>query len=538
MKRYQKILLGVFVSGLLMLGGIQIYFSYFLDDQLEHTVASRFHEATDDKYNLEIGDFDLEIFGRQLNVSEIKISNKQAEAEPNIQATLDGFNVSGIDFLTLLWNRSLNLERIELVNPKISYTSPGSSQEQQNQQIKLNNLSRRLSAITLQILQDVDIPRLLIRDLSLGYYRNNRLKPYFSFQNSHIQLRDISIDSASLEDDRIFPSKDITTTFHDIQYQTTNNLYSLTVDQLDFSSVEGTLNMQAMRLIPKYNREQFADQSSHEINRIDLNIDQIQWNGLDFPKLNRTKALTVQKISINKPEIDIYRDKRPPFPPNRTPQLPQQMVYSVPFPVAVDTVAVSGGDIRYTELQPQADKPGHIDFANLSATLTDLTNMEAKLQNGYTPALHAETNIMNQAKLVVDFAFPMDSTLQIINGHLGRMEMKSLNKTLVPTAFVRIDDGEILGLDFEMQVGAEQAKGSMIFRYRDLKISLLDKESNEETFGNKVASLLANTFKIKSDNTGNDLRSADINFKRDPKKSVFNYWWKSLLSGLKSSIGV
>ncbi|MDZ7682012.1 MAG: hypothetical protein U5J63_09965 [Fodinibius sp.] len=89
-----------------------------------------------------------------------------------------------------------------------------------------------------------------------------------------------------------------------------------------------------------------------------------------------------------------------------------------------------------------------------------------------------------------------------------------------------------------MTLNADSAKGNAILRYRDLKISLLDRETNEQNFSKKVTSLLANTFKVKRDNAGPNPRKATIEFEHNSKKSVFNYWWKSLLSGLKTSIGI
>ena len=53
------------------------------------------------------------------------------------------------------------------------------------------------------------------------------------------------------------------------------------------------------------------------------------------------------------------------------------------------------------------------------------------------------------------------------------------------------------------------------------------------------ASFLANTFVInnKSPN-GKNLRVGEIYFERDKQKSIFNFLWKSLLSGIKPSLGI
>lgn len=99
-------------------------------------------------------------------------------------------------------------------------------------------------------------------------------------------------------------------------------------------------------------------------------------------------------------------------------------------------------------------------------------------------------------------------------------------------------EGRILGLEFDMNLSEDRSTGELILQYENLKTSLLDEESSGESFGNKAKSLLANTFKIKSENKGEDLRVSKIDFEQVRDKSVFNYWWKSLLSGLKESIGL
>jgi hypothetical protein len=52
-------------------------------------------------------------------------------------------------------------------------------------------------------------------------------------------------------------------------------------------------------------------------------------------------------------------------------------------------------------------------------------------------------------------------------------------------------------------------------------------------------SFLANTFVINNKNpNGKNLRIGEIDEERDPTKSIFNYLWKSLLSGIKPSLGI
>ena len=81
--------------------------------------------------------------------------------------------------------------------------------------------------------------------------------------------------------------------------------------------------------------------------------------------------------------------------------------------------------------------------------------------------------------------------------------------------------------------------GEMKFYYENLKIQLLNRETETpKGLGNVLGSFFANTFIIKSNNPRNlFLRKGDIFFERDKKRAIFNYWTKTFLSGVVSSIG-
>lgn len=541
MKRYQKILLGVLAAIIIIIAGIQIYFSFYLDQQLKETTLTRFREATGNAYNLEIGDLNAKVLGRQLNLSDIKLTKKNSGDTTSIRATLDELNVSGIGVISYLFSNELSLKEIELVNPAISITTPGKSDTTGSQeQTSLDSLSRSLSGKALKSFREVSISNIRIRGLKVDYNRADlSVSPYMALENSDIHLQRIHIDSTSLTDEQVIPVEDISTTFRDLSYHTADGMYELSAGEFDFSSEDGTLEIRNLQLLPLFNKTEFAKQLQYETDRIDIGIKKLGLTGIDVSKLRQAKALIAQRIVVEKPDIDVHHDKRRPSDPNKkTPPLPQQMIRNIPFPINIDSVSLVDGNIRYSERAAEAEEPGYIEFENISATFKGLTNIEDRWSEENPPTLHAETNVMDEGRLIADYSFPMNTDNQYINGRLQQMEMAPFNETLEPLAFIRVDDGTIEGLEFKMTLTPQKATGDLSFRYEDLKISLLDKESNKETFGKKVISLLANTLKVKEDNTGEDFETAEIEFERDKTKSVFNYWWKALLSGLKSSIGL
>jgi hypothetical protein len=71
-----------------------------------------------------------------------------------------------------------------------------------------------------------------------------------------------------------------------------------------------------------------------------------------------------------------------------------------------------------------------------------------------------------------------------------------------------------------------------------LKIALIDKEQERKGVARQVATIIANMAVYRSNPRNKKFRDGQIHFVREEPKSIFNYWWKSLQSGIKSSIMV
>lgn len=96
--------------------------------------------------------------------------------------------------------------------------------------------------------------------------------------------------------------------------------------------------------------------------------------------------------------------------------------------------------------------------------------------------------------------------------------------------------GIVESLKAEFEVKSDTSSGEVLLLYRDLKISFLEEDSGEQRFQERLKDFVANTFSIKSENTEEDPRVGKIQFERETNKSIFAYWWKSLLSGIKDTI--
>jgi len=97
------------------------------------------------------------------------------------------------------------------------------------------------------------------------------------------------------------------------------------------------------------------------------------------------------------------------------------------------------------------------------------------------------------------------------------------------------EKGDINKVAFTINGDDYNGRGEALVLYQDLKIKLL-KKSDDELKKKGLASFFANTL-IKNNNPDNNkLRKGVIDFKREINKSFFNLLWKSVFSGVKSTM--
>ncbi len=90
---------------------------------------------------------------------------------------------------------------------------------------------------------------------------------------------------------------------------------------------------------------------------------------------------------------------------------------------------------------------------------------------------------------------------------------------------------------FKVDGNNDYATGIMRFYYKKLNIAVLNKEKHTNK---RLVSFIANTFVVNSSNPKYFffLKRGKMYMKRNPNKSVINYWSNILMSGLTTSIGL
>ncbi len=524
---------------------LQLVWSLFLDPYVGDKIKSSFRLSTRHAYVLEFDDVDLGLLGRSITFQNLaiypdssRLDSSRVWEKVSLRGSLqtEELSINGIGLLDLIYDRKLGIRRIGMKAAVIKMEYLGSRDDDagQNRQ-SLNRLIYKAVNTRLKSLAigETSITNASLKIESPGNEFGNLTIDHFS-----LLLNDITVDSVSAQRDHFFLTDKVEVTGRELSWSLSGDLYTLKAHAAGASTLASSAFADSLRLEPHYPKYEFSKKVGREIDRVELSIARMAMKRIRFDSLLHRRKLLAGRFDIENATLNVLHDKRLPGGPPETKPLPHLAFRQWETPVRIDTVTVRDSFISYSEHKPQASKAGKVTFENLQATIFGLSNFG---DAGNAIEMEAQAHVMGDGLLKARFAFPKNDTTgyHTVYGSLGSMPFASLNPILENVGFVQAGDGgKIHGMDFSMELDGRNSKGTMVLNYEGLNVRMLEKDSAKEGETRKLTSFIANTFVIKKNNHKEPLRQGEIAFERDREKSVFNYWWKSLLSGMKDTIGL
>lgn len=512
--------------------------------------------ATKD-YQLELNDFNTSIDGEKnlLNSHNIRIKlNEISYEKDDLKIRADQFNldenkklITINDFsaanrnlqleVPIVFAKQLNLKKLveeqklignelELAGFKLNYLHPDEKNSQQMED--MDKASDKTPLISFkQINAHQGQIKLILKDDRVYTINNVRgqLKNFDTEVNKNQSLFTKAID---------IKASDLTGYFN-------NKNDKLVISGIHLANSGKKLTLSQVNLTPVHEKLKYAYQFGHETDWISLMARDIDIDDFDLKALLDKDELLARNISVGSLEAEVYRDKKLPVPENNRPSLPRTALKNLDMKVNVHTAYINNADITYQELSEDGFEPGELHFNDLNISITNITNKPSEIERQKNLVVYTKGEIEGidiSATATFDLASENDEFR--FAGQMGEGSLTKFNNIMEKNTFLRIEKGHSKGLNFNLKADNEYAVGTMNFHYKNLKVSLLDKHTNKTSgLDESLASFFANTFVINSNNPRLFvLKEGNIYFKRDKSKSLFNYWAKSFLSGIVSSIGV
>lgn len=525
----------VAVAALLLL--IQILFTYwaepYLKKQIQSAVAGKSLRA-------EIKNINISPLRQQLKVSGLKLSRDSAYSDslkgstlPIDSVTVANITLNGFQLFPYLLGNRLALDYIEIDKPRAYLVQPSLK----NNSGQKTNLNAVILEQFKSYAESLEIDEFLINGLSGSIRKPASKNPFATIHNIHLTLSDIRIDSGWVRRYALLPTSDFHGSLDSLRWASSSKLYDFKLSALQFSSADSSLTTKTIAVIPRFPKYEFSQHVGHQIDRIDLDVSGTEWRKINLPALVEDQILNAAVFKIQKSRLGVFRSKIPPLPEHKRKKFPHVQLQELKYPVTIDSILVESADIFYSEHLENVPKPGTVSFKNTSAVIKNVSNTVDKAPHENPITMETSSEIMGAGRLDVFFRFPVTGTsAHSLNGRIGTMPIPSLNPVLKYLAKVEAPGGQIHSIDFQMDLTAEGSQGTLKAHYTGLQVNVIDFEGTEVDSKN-IVSFLANNLVIEENNKP-PLTGVKISYERDPHKSVFYYWWKSLLSGLKSSIGL
>lgn len=452
-------------------------------------------------------------------------------------------NIPSLDILRVktpkaLLQKQIEGARVEISSPKIEMMLGQNSNEPEGL-----NAGKDVYKEILGKLLDIKIDSVHVShaDLTVKDMRTNAV--VFRGQDVSLLLSDLLIDSLAGNDStRILFSKNADLDCDKLELPSNNKKYQLQVEKVRFRSQTNSFYIGRIHLIPQLSEEEFARESVTQKDRYDFMFEEIGLENISREQLWHLK-IKAAKLVVGKSSFKIFRDLSYPRDTlSRVGKYPHQQLIRLPLPVLIHEVVFEHSFIEYKEKNAKSDSSGKVQFYDVHASFSHVTNMPAEISKNNNCILLFNAKFLNEApihaRLVMVLGSPQGRFS--IQGGMGAMRALSLNQLTQPMGLARLEKGSIQQLQFNFAGTDSSSDGRLSILYNDLHLSLLKKNAKENKYEKKFLPSLAVNLIAKNSNpsAGGKPRTAHIHYQRNLNKSFFNLVWKSIFTGVKQVAGI
>ncbi len=458
--------------------------------------------------------------------------------------TIPRLVVKGFDLKSGLDLDKIALETVRIVKPHVRIIDYLSKEEKQKfsqadarQQNSLPDTTGKKPTT-----QQVNIGAFRLEAGDFEYYDHRNQKIIFNAATINMaadSLRLRTQDLMKVLTDRNF--KQASLELNGLEYKFPNGFYDAKLDSFKWDLNEELITLEGAHLIPQYDTMEFGKKFGRQTDRMDLKLPYIALHQPDLNRLLNDGGISLPLIEIEDADLWLFRDKNVQLDRSRFPKLPNQALAALDRYVKIDKIEIKNSSILYNEMAEDATKPGTVPVKQFYASLYQVTNDKQAIKNGGPMKWDLRGQVFLQPTLVIDVTFPADLSAAdfSFDGHMDAMDMTHFNTITVTNENIKIEEGHINKARFEVKAQQDYSTGTMWLNYDNLHLTLLKTSAKA---GNKELGLISSLANIvirsfnPSKNSNKPADPADIFFERDKNKSIFNYIFKSLIAGIKSTV--
>ncbi|HEX7844313.1 MAG TPA: hypothetical protein VF476_00855 [Chitinophagaceae bacterium] len=514
---------------------------WIIRNKIEDAIA----EKTQGLYNVKYDSLGLNEASGRLTVSNLHITYDSAkyiqQASPAailLNISIPAINVTGIKTPRALLQKEIKGTKVEIRSPEIEiyYTYKGKDSAR-------NVPTEEIYKQILGEFNFIEFDTVLITDAKISTNSLRTGKPIVLIDSVSIMFGAVKIDSASQVDStRFLFSKQIQLSAHEARWRSANGRYGYKVSDMSFDTKTNIFSAGQFDVDPLLSESNFANKLKYQDDRYDFSFRDVRLTGVKSENI-LNENIRADSLIISSASLKVYRDiGRPRDKKNRVGSYPHQVINQVPLIFDIRKVIVNSAFVEYKERNPITREAGKVQFYNVNAFISNFSNNDETIRKNSLMTATVNSRFLNKSYLRTNWLFYLKHPAGKfkVKGELSPMDAKQLNVLAEPMGPARIEKGSLNSLAFNLDGNDNGTNAQIKVLYNDLKMSLLELDKGaKETDRKFLASFLANII-IKNDNPkkGEEIRTANINYTRDPNRSLFNLCWKAIFKGVKQTLGV
>lgn len=345
---------------------------------------------------------------------------------------------------------------------------------------------------------------------------------------------EIGLDSVAIQftlDSLQYHARDFTTAMHDLDIQTADSLFHVTLQSFDLNYKEKYVKLKAIQFKPNVSHAVLQRKFAFQHTEFSGSIGTLDFLHLNFDSLLYAQKLIVDDIILDQVKTSIYKDKTKLMDSTQFPVYLGQSILGIKMPLAIKRVNATNVHLENTEKKPDG-------------TLATVTIMRATLTVENISTFSRQPNLTIRANAWINdkvhfktgLVFSYTNPQFTFDGALQRFKLPDLNPLIEAYTPAKITSGIAQEITFSGLAEETKASGTMKFLYDSLAIDLNLHE--QARWKSAILAFAANTVLHNSNPVSSASPPREVRFsvERDRNKGFVNVIIKSVLNGLKETM--
>ncbi|MBB6325092.1 hypothetical protein FHS59_000707 [Algoriphagus iocasae] len=515
--------------GLLVLLVVGIAGTYYLEIWLGKRIPEVINANPDRNYDLQFEEIDIHLLKKGVELKKIMLVPLDDSLATKMNGSIRSIEMSGVDFLALIFNNKLEIGEIKLLEPAFRLI-------QRDRKSNANESSKAFQDLFKDLISRGVIKNFFLEKGTAEMFMDkDSLYRFGQFTDLTIVAHGIESDSLIAKNVIPFKLESIATSLKNLKINTDTN-QEFRIAEASYSSGKNIGTLKGISL--KYNEGLDGARSKSEFQKdlIQLDIKEFELSQIDTEStIYGNWAIFAKLARIDSLVLEDLRDKNKPRPDEPIKPLFEGMVEAIPFPIKLDSIKVTNSTISYKEILQGKNEPIQLNFQEIQGSITNLVSSDS-LQNQGSLLVDVTSVLNGFAPVKMKIDIPYGTKSFALDASIGSFNLTALNEIFEPMGKFRVESGTLRGLKLSMDANEKGSSNQLNFDYENLKLEIY-KSDGQQRSKNGILSSVANLLTSKENLPGSKNYKISTHWtSRNPYRAPFHLIWISTKDGMMAIV--